>query len=132
MRNKVEHSRVGIHVNYTTTRGGVVLVRNELPAGVPDNYNPYHVAPPGAAAPAGAGAGWSFGLAALTEQQPSQPHAAIANAYAAVPAAVPAPPASALRLEEKLATLKRLLDRGYLSAEVYAARSAALLDASGL
>ena len=45
---------------------------------------------------------------------------------------MPAPTASALRLEEKLATLKRLLDRGYLSAEVYAARSAALLDASGL
>jgi hypothetical protein len=46
-----------------------------------------------------------------------------------VPVAV-VPPASPL--EEKLAALKGLHDRGYLSAEVYAARQAAMLDASGL
>ena len=39
--NRVENSRVGIHVNYTTTQGGIVLVQNELPDGVPANFNPY-------------------------------------------------------------------------------------------
>ena len=37
----IEHSDVGLHVNYTTTQGGVVLCRNEVPPGVPTNYNPY-------------------------------------------------------------------------------------------
>ena len=34
-------SDVGIHVNYSTTQGGVVLRNNKEPAGVPPNYNPY-------------------------------------------------------------------------------------------
>ena len=38
----VEQSDVAIHVNYTTTRGGIVLLNNKGPPGVPDNYNPYH------------------------------------------------------------------------------------------
>ena len=146
--NRVENSRVGIHVNYTTTQGGVVLLRNILPAGVPDNFNPY--AAPGNAPEGASGSG----PAAHAQQQQShhhrqqqqqqrqqqqqqQPHVAsvaVADAHAAPAAAVKdlvAPPASLL-LEEKLATLKRLHDRGFLSAEVYATRSAALLDASGL
>jgi hypothetical protein len=39
--NGVARSHVGIHVNYTTTQGGVVLKGNVLPAGVPTNFNPY-------------------------------------------------------------------------------------------
>ena len=36
-------SDVGIHVNYSTTLGGIVLHNNHEPAGVPSNYNPYIV-----------------------------------------------------------------------------------------
>ena len=39
--NVVENSYVGVHVNYTTTQGGVVLSNNTAPPSVPDNYNPY-------------------------------------------------------------------------------------------
>mmetsp|Transcript_25751 Transcript_25751/g.68847 ORF Transcript_25751/g.68847 Transcript_25751/m.68847 type:complete len:198 (+) Transcript_25751:713-1306(+) len=39
--NVIRQSDVGIHVNYTTTKGGVVLVNNEEPAGIPPNFNPY-------------------------------------------------------------------------------------------
>ena len=41
--NLVELSDVGIHVNLTTTEGGVVLVNNTEPPNVPANYNPYQV-----------------------------------------------------------------------------------------
>jgi len=34
-------SDVGVHVNYTTTQGGIVLVNNIEPPNVPNNYNPY-------------------------------------------------------------------------------------------
>ena len=37
----IKESDVAVHVNYTTTKGGVVLSNNKGPAGVPDNYNPY-------------------------------------------------------------------------------------------
>jgi hypothetical protein len=37
----IENSDVGIHVNYSTTQGGVVLRGNTEPPGVPANYNPY-------------------------------------------------------------------------------------------
>jgi hypothetical protein len=37
----IELSDVGVHVNYTTTQGGVVLRRNKEPANVPANFNPY-------------------------------------------------------------------------------------------
>jgi hypothetical protein len=36
-------SDVGVHVNLTTTKGGIVVVNNTEPAGVPNNYNPYYV-----------------------------------------------------------------------------------------
>eukprot|EP00041_Stephanoeca_diplocostata_P029767 m.886641 g.886641 ORF g.886641 m.886641 type:complete len:955 (-) comp23627_c0_seq5:567-3431(-) len=39
--NVIANSDVGIHVNYTTTQGGVVLVGNTEPPSVPPNYNPY-------------------------------------------------------------------------------------------
>tara|TARA_B110000208_G_C11750598_1_gene423310 strand:- start:186 stop:797 length:612 start_codon:yes stop_codon:yes gene_type:complete len=39
--NVIERSDVGIHVNYSTTHGGVVLVNNTEPNNVPHNYNPY-------------------------------------------------------------------------------------------
>jgi len=38
----VENSDVGVHVNGTTTMGGIVLERNVQPDHVPKNYNPYH------------------------------------------------------------------------------------------
>eukprot|EP01052_Picozoa_sp_SAG31_P031893 SAG31_NODE_3431_length_4280_cov_4.502033_5_plen_100_part_00 len=47
----IERSYVGIHVNYTTTNmfgeegGGVVVVDNEEPPNVPQNFNPYYVQP---------------------------------------------------------------------------------------
>ena len=86
-------------INYTTTQGGIVLLRNVLPTSVPDNFNPYHqnCTAPGAQLPSPA-----------------------------------APPASPLALEGKLATLKGLHGKGYLSDEVYATRQAALLETSGL
>ena len=37
----IRQSDVGVHVNKTTTQGGIVLRRNVEPAGVPPNYNPY-------------------------------------------------------------------------------------------
>jgi hypothetical protein len=42
----VENSRillsdVGVYVNRTTTKGGIVLVNNMQPADVPQNFNPY-------------------------------------------------------------------------------------------
>jgi hypothetical protein len=37
----IEDSDVGIHVNYTTTQGGIVLRNNTEPPGVPPNFNPY-------------------------------------------------------------------------------------------
>ena len=40
----IEHSHVGIYVNKSTTKGGIVLVNNKEPKGVPENYNPYVVA----------------------------------------------------------------------------------------
>ena len=40
----IQMSAVGIHVNESTTKGGIVLINNQEPAGVPHNYNPY--APP--------------------------------------------------------------------------------------
>ena len=39
--NTILQSDVGIHVNTTTTKGGIVLRNNEEPAGVPPNFNPY-------------------------------------------------------------------------------------------
>ena len=39
--NTIEQSDVGIHVNYSTTKGGVVVVGNTEPEGVPHNFNPY-------------------------------------------------------------------------------------------
>jgi hypothetical protein len=39
--NVVERSDVGIHVNLSTTQGGVVLINNTEPPHVPANYNPY-------------------------------------------------------------------------------------------
>eukprot|EP00039_Didymoeca_costata_P023790 m.8277 g.8277 ORF g.8277 m.8277 type:complete len:915 (-) comp3864_c0_seq1:40-2784(-) len=39
--NIIANSDVGIHVNYTTTQGGIVLKNNTEPSGVPENYNPY-------------------------------------------------------------------------------------------
>lgn len=38
-------SDVGVHVNMTTVKGGIVLVNNTEPSGVPPNYNPYYVPP---------------------------------------------------------------------------------------
>ena len=38
----VENSDVGVHVNGTTTMGGIVLERNIQPSHVPKNFNPYH------------------------------------------------------------------------------------------
>ena len=40
----IEHSHVGIYVNKSTTKGGIVLVNNKEPKGVPEKYNPYVVA----------------------------------------------------------------------------------------
>ena len=41
--NVIEASDVGIHVNYTTTLGGVVVHNNtEPPAVAGKNYNPYN------------------------------------------------------------------------------------------
>ena len=37
----IEQSHVGIYVNESTTKGGIVLVNNQEPDGVPPNYNPY-------------------------------------------------------------------------------------------
>ena len=37
----IRQSDVGVHVNLTTTQGGIVLLHNVEPAGVPPNYNPY-------------------------------------------------------------------------------------------
>ena len=37
----IEQSAVGVHVNESTTKGGIVLVNNTEPAGVPANFNPY-------------------------------------------------------------------------------------------
>eukprot|EP01050_Picozoa_sp_SAG11_P030006 SAG11_NODE_8688_length_987_cov_0.917793_1_plen_176_part_00 len=37
----IEQSHVGIYVNKSTTKGGIVLVNNQEPTGVPNNYNPY-------------------------------------------------------------------------------------------
>ena len=42
-RSQINMSDVGIHVNYSTTLGGIVLHNNHEPAGVPSNYNPYIV-----------------------------------------------------------------------------------------
>lgn len=39
--NEVQRSYVGIHVNYSTTQGGIVVEDNIEPPGVPANYNPY-------------------------------------------------------------------------------------------
>jgi len=39
--NTVRDSDVAVHVNYTTTQGGIIVSRNTVPSGVPDNYNPY-------------------------------------------------------------------------------------------
>lgn len=39
--NTIRDSSVAIHVNYTTTRGGIIVSNNDVPADVPDNYNPY-------------------------------------------------------------------------------------------
>ena len=39
--NLVLQSDVGIHVNYTTTQGGIVLRKNKQPTSVPANYDPY-------------------------------------------------------------------------------------------
>jgi parallel beta-helix repeat protein len=39
--NAVSNSAVGIHVNYSTTQGGIVLTGNVEPASIPPNYNPY-------------------------------------------------------------------------------------------
>ena len=39
--SRIAQSDVGIYVNYTTTRGGVVLRNNVEPDGVPPNFNPY-------------------------------------------------------------------------------------------
>ena len=39
--NRIEQSDVGVHVNYTTTKGGVVVRNNTEPADVPPNFNPY-------------------------------------------------------------------------------------------
>eukprot|EP00051_Salpingoeca_urceolata_P024169 m.421658 g.421658 ORF g.421658 m.421658 type:complete len:919 (-) comp20198_c0_seq6:105-2861(-) len=39
--NTIELSDVGIYVNYTTTQGGIVLLDNQQPPNVPDNFNPY-------------------------------------------------------------------------------------------
>jgi hypothetical protein len=41
----IQQSDVGIHVNMTTTKGGIVLVNNTEPKNVPPNYNPYYVPP---------------------------------------------------------------------------------------
>ena len=40
-RNVIKDSAVGIHVNYSTTQGGIVIRNNVEPPGVPDNFNPY-------------------------------------------------------------------------------------------
>ena len=40
-RNVIRQSDVGIHVNLTTTKGGVVVRANVEPDGVPPNFNPY-------------------------------------------------------------------------------------------
>lgn len=37
----IEKSHVGIYVNMSTTKGGIVLVNNTEPAAVSRNYNPY-------------------------------------------------------------------------------------------
>jgi hypothetical protein len=41
----IEMSDVGVYVNETTTKGGIVLVNNKQPEGVPENYDPYYYAP---------------------------------------------------------------------------------------
>ena len=40
-QNTVLKSHVGIHVNYSTTQGGIVVEDNVEPPGVPPNFNPY-------------------------------------------------------------------------------------------
>ena len=42
----IENSHVGIHVNTTTTKGGIVLLNNTEPPGVKKNFNPYTAPPP--------------------------------------------------------------------------------------
>ena len=37
----VARSDVGVHVNYTTTQGGIVLRDNSQPPHVPANFDPY-------------------------------------------------------------------------------------------
>ena len=39
--NEIAASDVAVHVNYTTTQGGVALRNNTAPRGVPENFNPY-------------------------------------------------------------------------------------------
>ena len=39
--NVVSLSDVGVHVNYTTTKGGIVVENNTEPPGIPNNFNPY-------------------------------------------------------------------------------------------
>jgi len=39
--NTVRLSDVGIHVNYSTTQGGIIVVNNTEPEGIPENFNPY-------------------------------------------------------------------------------------------
>ena len=43
--NVIANSDVGVHVNYTTTKGGIVVRNNVEPEGVPANYNPYAAQP---------------------------------------------------------------------------------------
>ena len=43
--NVIANSDVGVHVNHTTTKGGIVVRNNVEPEGVPANYNPYAAQP---------------------------------------------------------------------------------------
>ena len=43
--NLIANSDVGVHVNYTTTKGGIVVRNNVEPEGVPTNYSPYGAQP---------------------------------------------------------------------------------------
>jgi hypothetical protein len=124
-------------VNYSTTKGGIVLRRNVLPPSVPENYNPWATpdSPPPPLVPwqreaGGAGAetaGAAAAAVALAELKPETEIPQVDDE--AVPLATVAAPGS---LEDKLSALKELHAGGYISTEAYAARQVAVLVASGL